>query len=528
MADPAGLSPHAANDPVLRDLMARIPRRISDLVDARAAERPDGLAYKSPFAGLSWAEMVRAVDDTAALFKDNGVRPGDRVVVPTENSLAGVVALFALARLDAWASLVNARMSAAEIDQARQVADARLVVFAASESPAATAHADAAQATLIDAPSVGRYGFAHYNPNAETEPVKESAAEQVGALMFTSGTTGQPKAVMISHQAIAYTGATQCLSRRVTPADRFWIVSPISHAIGLSSSLMSVAWSGAPGLMSPRFDPTALAKAIVGGEISILIGVPQMFAKLLDVGEQAGYPFGPGQLRVAGTGGAPVDATLKRRMEETFGIAFGNAYGCSEMTPITRVADGSPVAGEAVGVAQPGIEVKLVREDGQPGAVGEVGEIWARGPCRMLGYFRNPEATAQAIKPGGWLATGDLGTVDENGVYSVVGRIKELIIRSGFNVYPPELEAMINAYPGVASSAVVGRKVPGNEEIVAYVQPGPGASVTADDLRTYLRDNLAAYKVPQVIEIADLPIGPTGKILKSALAKRAAEAVAAA
>jgi acyl-CoA synthetase (AMP-forming)/AMP-acid ligase II len=225
---------------------------------------------------------------------------------------------------------------------------------------------------------------------------------------------------------------------------------------------------------------------------------------------------------VTATGGSPVDLTLKARMQATFGLPFGNGYGMTEMTPIARVPDHMEASGDEIGIPAPGCGLRVMREDGTEAAPGEIGELWARGPSRMDGYFRDPEATAATVTREGWLRTGDLGMRDARGAFTIVGRSKELIIRSGFNVYPVEVEGVLNAFPGVAQSAVVGRRVPGNEEVVAYVQPAAGAALDAAALRAHCRANLAGYKVPSEIVLCDLPIGPTGKILKSALARRAA------
>jgi acyl-CoA synthetase (AMP-forming)/AMP-acid ligase II len=156
---------------------------------------------------------------------------------------------------------------------------------------------------------------------------------------------------------------------------------------------------------------------------------------------------------------------------------------------------------------------------------GEIGEMWVRGPSLMSGYYRNDAETRAVMRPGGWFASGDLGMRLADGTYRIAGRIKEMIIRSGFNVYPVEVEAVLTTHPAVGQAAVVGRSVPGNEEVVAFVQLLPNRTATPDELTTFLREQLAAYKVPCVIHLQELPIGPTGKILKSALRTQAQDSV---
>ncbi len=195
---------------------------------------------------------------------------------------------------------------------------------------------------------------------------------------------------------------------------------------------------------------------------------------------------------------------------------MGNSYGMTECNPIARSAAG--VETNEVGELQPGVTVRIVRDDGEDAGVDERGELWAKGPSLMLGYYRNKDATQAAMRPDGFLATGDLATVDAMGRLYIVGRSKELIIRSGFNVYPAEVEAVLALYPGVAQVAVVGRQVEGNEEVVAFVQPTHGVVLDTDALAHFARDRLAPYKRPaEIILQSELPVGPTGKIYKSLL-----------
>jgi acyl-CoA synthetase (AMP-forming)/AMP-acid ligase II len=254
--------------------------------------------------------------------------------------------------------------------------------------------------------------------------------------------------------------------------------------------------------------------------------VPQVFARLLDYADKANIDLSDTGIRALGCGGAPLDPALKERVKRTFGVPIGNGYGATEMVPVCRVPDGVDADGDVVGQPQPGVEVLLMKEDGTQAKDGEVGEMWVRGPSLMSGYYRNEAETRAVMRPGGWLATGDLGMRMPDGAYRIAGRIKELIIRSGFNVYPVEVEAVLTTHPAVGQAAVVGRSVPGNEEVVAFVQLLPNRSTNAEELTAYLRERLAAYKVPCQVYIQELPIGPTGKILKIALRNQAQAAVA--
>lgn len=507
---------------ILSDLKAAMPARICDLPLRWAERSPDRIALETDTARVTWAGMAAAIDRLARLLAENSVRPGDRVMVVNENGIAAALLLFAIARLDAWASMVNARMSAREISTMAAFAGARRLIYTTGDSPAAAAHAEQAGAVVVHDPVAGAIAIGPLNVDCQPEPVFAEGDAQVATLTFTSGTTGHPKAVMLSHHAVMFTGASNCVSRRITADDRLYIVAPLSHSIGLSSNLLAAAWAGATALLPSRFDPAHLARALTDGKVTFLVAVPQVYARLLDWADQNGLDLrSPRGLRVTGVGGAPLDPSLKKRVQDTFGLPFGNGYGATEMVPITRVPDGVDAADNVIGDPQPGVEIRLVRPDGGDAAPGEVGEMWARGPSLMLGYYNDAAATAEVMRPDGWLATGDLGQRDPSGSYRIVGRIKEVIIRSGFNVYPTEVEGVLGTHPAVTAAAVVGRAVAGNEEVVAYVQLQPGRQVGSDELMTHLRANLAAYKVPSEIVIHQLPVGPTGKILKSALKRDA-------
>ena len=502
-----------------------MPARISDLPFRWAEKTPGRIALETDAARVTWAEMAAAIDRAATLLQAHGVRPGDRVMVANENGIAAAILLFAISRLDAWASMVNARMSTREITTMRDFAGARRLVYTVGDSSAAAAQAGAVGASSHQDPVMGEIAIGPLDEACQPEPVHAEGHRQVATLTFTSGTTGHPKAVMLSHHAVMFTGASNCASRHITADDRLYIVAPLSHSIGLSSNLLAAVWAGATSLLPSRFDPAHLAGALRADKVTFMVAVPQVYGRLLDYAREHGLDLRSKALRVTGVGGAPLDATLKQRVTETFGLPFGNGYGATEMVPITRVPDGVEADDNVIGEAQPGVEIRIVRSDGSDAAPGEVGEMWARGPSLMIGYYHDPVATAEVMRPGNWLATGDLCQQDASGNYRIVGRIKEVIIRSGFNVYPTEVEGVLNTHPAIAASAVVGRTVAGNEEVVAYVQLLPGRDVAVAELMAHLRDNLAAYKVPSEIVLHSLPIGPTGKILKSAL-KRDAQAMA--
>jgi long-chain acyl-CoA synthetase len=350
------------------------------------------------------------------------------------------------------------------------------------------------------------------------EPVELDRSRQVAALVYTSGTTGNPKGVMLTHRNLLFSARAAGAQRE--PTDKVYCVLPISHIVGLSAILIASLMAGATAQLVPRFDPAALIAAIANNGITLLFGVPATFQRLLEYKVVAGIDRLPrGKLRRLAVAGAPLDATLKSRIEAEFGLPLRNSYGITECAPaIAGVRAETPRDDDAVGSLITGIEARLVGPDGRAVAPGKVGELHVRGPNVMRGYYRAAERTAAVIDSEGWFNTGDLARLDDDILY-IVGRTKELIIRSGFNVYPAEVEAVLNEHPAVVQSAVIGHSVAGNEEVVAYVELLPGSATTPVDLMAHATRLLAPYKRPSEIIVLDaLPAASTGKILKHQLA----------
>jgi long-chain acyl-CoA synthetase len=273
--------------------------------------------------------------------------------------------------------------------------------------------------------------------------------------------------------------------------------------------------------MVSKYDPAAAARAIAEEGVTILNGVPATYQRLLEYKSVSGAEqLARGALRLIAVAGAPLDLNLKSRVEKEFGLPLLNGYGITECSPgISGVRFDAPRSDQAVGTLLPGVEARVRTLDGIPTAGGEVGELHVRGRNVMLGYYRAPELTAKVIDSEGWFNTGDLARFDGDCLY-IVGRTKEMIIRSGFNVYPAEVEAVLSSHKDVVQSAVVGRAADGNEEIVAFVQLLPGSRATPEELMNFVRPQLTSYKRPSEIVILDaLPATSTGKILKHKLAE---------
>jgi long-chain acyl-CoA synthetase len=506
------------------DILAGLPRRIIEGPRRWARETPDAPAVWC--AGRQWThgELLQGIDAAASRLRAAGVRPGDRVGLVIENGMAGLCFFYAITALDAWAVLANARLTARELDVIATDSGARLCVFSTGDSEAAAAHADAAGAARHGDPLYGEVALGPLNEAAEPEPVFEDAARQIAAMIFTSGSTGRPKGAMLSHRAILYMAEIVAERRRFAPGDCPFLVAPLVHILGLGGIAVPALQAGAALRIVSRLDVPALIDALAEGAVTHLYGPPPIFAALLGHARQhSGGKIAAPRIREILAGGAPVDETLRAAATEAFGIRLSAGYAATEFTPIACSVPWAPANPGAAGLPWHGIDFKLVNADGNAVAQGDVGEVWCRGPCGMSGYYRAAEATAEVMKPGGWIAIGDLGFLDEDGQIHLVGRLKDIILRSGFTVYPAEVEGVLNAHPDVALSAVVGRAVEGNEDIVAFVQPRADAAPAPAALAAWAAERLVAYKRPGRILLLDaLPVGPTGKLDKVALRDRAA------
>ncbi|WP_036169873.1 class I adenylate-forming enzyme family protein [Massilia sp. 9096] len=505
-------------------LLASLPARIDAVPRLHAVRTPDAPALAELGRTLSYRQLTDAIDRLAGLLREHGVRPGDRVLLVSENCAAQVAAIFAAAALEAWIVNVNARLSAPELQAIRAHSGARLALYTSAVSPDAHAHAALAGAQAMADAALGEFMIGSCDPGAMPEP---AGPEPVAALVYTTGTTGQPKGVMLSHRNLLYVAAVSSRLRGLAPQDRAWGVLPVSHVYGLTSVMLGTLYAGACLQLAPRFTPEGMLAAIRDEGLTIVQGVPAMYARLLEHlgGGARPAPTLRSTLRFAYAGGSPLDPALKRQVEAALGVPLHNGYGLTEAAPTvsqTRLA--APRADTSVGYPIPGVEARLVGRDGKD-AGAEPGALWVRGPNVMQGYYRAPDLTAQALRPDGWLDTGDLARRDPDGALFIVGRTRELIIRSGFNVFPLEVETVLNAHPAVTQSAVVGRALAGGEEdVVAFVQPAPRARVTPQELRAWAAARLAPYKRPTRIVLMDsLPAAATGKVLKHVLKAMADE-----
>ncbi len=365
---------------------------------------------------------------------------------------------------------------------------------------------------------------------ADTTGAVERGPEDLAVLLFTSGTAGEPKAAMLSHGNLLANLRQMLGLPDIFGKDDVGLVAlPLFHVFGLNVALGLGLATGAPLVLETRFDPADSLTAVRDLGVTTLLGVPTMFAAWADAPGGADLVDGAAPplaaLRRAISGAAALDPDVAARFERRYGVPVWQGYGMTEASPAvaTSLGTGRNRPG-SVGRPLPGVEVRVVDEAGEEVLAGDPGEIWVRGANVFAGYWRDPAATAAVLTPDRWLRTGDIGVVGDEGDLFVVERSKDLVIVSGFNVFPGEVERILAAVPGVAEAVVVGHPDPTTGEAVeAVIVAVPGTTVDEGEVRAYCAAHLARYKCPTTIRFVDaLPRGLAGKALRRALRQQSA------
>jgi long-chain acyl-CoA synthetase len=467
----------------------------------------------------TYAELDAASARVAGLLRARGVNPGDRVGIMLPNVPQFAVVYYGVLRAGGVVVPMNVLLKQREVAFYLGDPQAR-VVFAWHEcANAAVAGAAEAGADVI---LVGAGEFEGLlgasEPLAE---VSQRGGDDTAVILYTSGTTGTPKGAELTHAGLARNVeillAEDMLG--ITSKDVVFGALPLFHAFGQACSLKTAISAGACLALLPRFDAAKALGIIESERVTVFEGVPTMYSALLNH---------PGRertdvtaLRLCVTGGAALPVEVLHGFEAAFECTVLEGYGMSETSPVISFnhADRERKAG-SVGTPIAGVEMKLVDDARKVVGAGEVGEIAVRGHNVMKGYWQRPEATARSIDADGWFYTGDIGRVDEDGYYFIVDRKKDMIIRGGYNVYPREIEEVLYEHPAVAEAAVIG--IPHaslGEEVAAAVTLKPDAGVTIEELRDFVKRQVAAYKYPRELWLVDeLPKGSTGKILKREIA----------
>ena len=486
---------------------------------------------------LTYAELEELSDRCAAGLRGQGIMPRQAVALQLPNIPQFVIAYFGILKAGAVVVPLNVLLKAPEV--AYQLADSQARALITWSGVAAEAAKGAAESGLdrifvvntpgtAEAPVGARFEELLAGERPERPLFESTEPGDTAAIVYTSGTTGRPKGAELSHFQLYMNAETPGRLFGVRDDDVVLVVLPLFHVFGLSSELNVCVRFGATMSLVPRFDVAKVLEVIQRDRVTIFEGVPTMYIASLNYPQLDEYDVS--SLRVGISGGAPIPAEVIDAVEAKLGIVILEGYGMTE-TASTVTFNVSAEERKIYSVGKPiwGVEVEIWDEDGHPlpGGSDHVGELVFRGVNTPIGYFNNPEATAEAFA-GGWFHSGDLGYRDEDGFIFIVDRKKDLIIRGGYNVYPREVEEVLHTHPSVAEAAVVG--VPHDllgEDVKAFIELRAGASASEAEIIAYAKERLAAYKYPRSVEFRDtLPLNATGKIAKETLkaTQRAASA----
>jgi long-chain acyl-CoA synthetase len=513
------------------------------LLEHQARLTPRRVAVIGGGQRLTYAQINAMASQFASGLARLGLGPGDHIALACPNTPFFPVAYYAILKLGGVVVPLNVLLKPREIAYHLQDSDARaLLVFEGTPELPMAAMArtacdgvpgcrhlivmtiDPAGASPVDRSLTAGQVMHGQPPAFETHA---AAPDDTAVMLYTSGTTGQPKGAELTHfnmtmNAIASRDMMLPLLGYSVDARMVSLITlPLFHSTGQTAQMNAGLAGGFTLVLLPRFDPVGVLRAFADEAVSYWVGVPTMYWVLLQHvrKEQLDAAATAASLKICVSGGAPMPLQLLQDFERTFNVRVLEGYGLSETSPVACFNQVFlPSKPGTVGLPVAGCEVRIVDDEDRPVPVGERGEVAIRGHNVMKGYFQRPAETADALR-GGWLHTGDIGVLDDDGFLSIVDRKKDLILRGGMNVYPREVEEVLLTHPAVSLAAVIGTPDPRlGEEIKAYVVLKPGAAVSADDLMGWSREQMAAYKYPRSIEFREsLPVGPTGKVVKKDL-----------
>lgn len=502
---------------------------IADLVRATADRLPDKPALIFQDQPVKFSELDREIDRAAAGIAALGVRKGDRVAVLVNNIPHFVYAYMGLMRAGAVMVPLNTMSTADEVSHVLADAEARVVVAAEAYVRTVEGLRDTLpmleHVVVAGEAPVGAMTWEQMLGGGSEVPDVTSAPDDLACLPYTSGTTGRPKGAMLTHGNLLANldQMSQVPLLRITESDVILLTLPLFHIYALNVILGLSLREGATAVLQERFDPVASMDSVEKHGVTVLFGAPPMFVAWLST---------PGieerdlsMVRVAVSGAAPLPGPVLEEFQRRLGVAIWEGYGLTETAPaVTSNAMGDVPKPGSIGRPLPGIELRLVDEDGHDVVDGDPGEIVVRGPNVFKGYWRRADETEASISDG-WLHTGDIAYADEDGYLYIVDRKKDLIIVSGFNVYPREVEEALYRHPKVAEAAVVGIPHPYTGEAVkAYVVMRPGERASEEDIIEFCKRHIARFKCPEVVSfVHELPHTQTGKVLRRALRDDAAE-----
>jgi long-chain acyl-CoA synthetase len=500
-----------------------VPVNLAANLTASAEGLGEKTALKLDEVEMSYRALDTASARVAGLLAQRGVEPGDRVGLMLPNVPEFAVVYFGVLRAGAVVVPINPLLKEREVAFYLSDSGARMVFAWHGFAEAAEAGARGPGAECV---FVTPGEFARLLADADQlDSLADRAADDTAVILYTSGTTGTPKGAELTHSNLSSNVAAVTALHSFGENDVVLGALPLFHSFGQTCSMNAAVASGATLSLIPRFDAERALAIITRDRVTVFQGVPTMYSALLHHPRRD--EFDTSTLRECVSGGASLPAEVLRGFEQEFGCKLLEGYGLSETSPVasSNRPDRQRRPG-SVGVPIEGVQMRIVNEDGEEVPIGSRGEIVIRGPNVMKGYWGRPDATAEVIRDG-WFHSGDIGVMDEDGYFFIVDRLKDMIIRGGYNVYPREIEEVLYEHPAVREVAVVGVPHPElGEEVAAAVALKDGAAADEAELREFVKARVAPYKYPRRISFfTDLPKGPSGKIVKREIELPAAEAV---
>jgi long-chain acyl-CoA synthetase len=479
--------------------VTNLARNLTETTRAHAGR----VAVRVDNAAMTYRALDEASARVAGLLRERGLTQGDRIGIMMPNVAEVPVVYYGVLRAGGVVVPMNPLLKAREV--AYYLGDSGAGLIFAWHTFGDPAR-DGAEQAGADAIVVDPVTFPDLLASATPYfPVVDTADEDTAVILYTSGTTGQPKGAELTHGNLIV---------QAGPDDVIFGGLPLFHVFGQTVALNVAVAAGACLTLLPRFDAEHALQIVAGHGVTVFEGVPTMYVALLHRPDRADYDVSA--LRMCISGGAALPVEVLRGFEAAYGVPVLEGYGLSETSPVASFNHpGRERKPGSIGTPIRDVQLRLVDDKGQEVPSGEVGEIAISGPNVMKGYWQRPEATAEAIRDG-WFHTGDLARVDDDGYFYIVDRKKELIIRGGDNVYPREIEEVLYEHPAVAEAAVIGLPHPSlGEEVAAAVALKPGAAASAEELRACVKSQVAAYKYPRHLWLVDeLPKGATGKVQK--------------
>ena len=492
---------------------------LAEMLAESARKYPKKYALISQEKFLTYEELEREVKKAAAALKRLGVKKGDAIGLLLPNNFQFVIAYYAVAYLGGIIVPMNIMFKPLEITYIMNNAQAKLLITAeAFAKNAFQAKADIPSLEHILVKGSDEYGLRWEELlEWETDDLAAPAVEEDDVLiyLYTSGTTGKPKGAMLTHANLYYNALGMAQRSQASADDIYLCVLPLFHTFAATCCMNTPLSQGGTIVLMENFIPQTLLKNIERYKVTIFTAVPSMYTVIVNMDIK---DIDLSSIRLCISGGASLPVEIMEKTQQKMNCVVLEGYGLSETSPVVTFNLLDKVKPGSIGVALEGIETKIFDDNDQECPLGTVGEIVTKGPNVMKGYLGLPEESAKALR-NGWLHTGDLGRMDEDGYIFLVDRKKDLVIVAGLNVYPREVEEVIYTHPAVLETAVIGvpDKLRG-EALKAVVVLKPGAELREKDIIKYCRERLAAYKVPRLVEfIAELPKNATGKILKREL-----------